>query len=85
MAPAMRWTKQLLRRLERFERQISSPEEQPAERPAPAIQAEVASALCTRCHRRLVRNPHQVRAGRVRARNALRDQRGRFLAITFSA
>jgi hypothetical protein len=27
-----------------------------------------------------VRNPHQVRAGRARARNAPRDERGRFLA-----
>jgi hypothetical protein len=26
----------------------------------------------------LVRNPHQVRAGRARARSAERDERGRF-------
>lgn len=78
----MRWTKHLLRRLERFERQISSPKQRPAEDPAPpTIQVGVAGALCARCRHALVRNPHQVRAGRARARNAPRDERGRFLAL----
>jgi hypothetical protein len=79
MAPAMRWTKRFLKRLTRSEPQASSPEERPAESPAPASQIGVAGALCTRCCRSLVRNPHQVRAGRARARNAPRDERGRFL------
>lgn len=37
-------------------------------------------ALCARCRRALRRNGHKVRAGRARARVALRDERGRFVA-----
>jgi len=80
MARTMRWTKRFLKRLALSEPQAPSPEERPAEHPAPAIQAGVAAALCTRCRRALVRNPHQVRAGRARARNAPRDERGQFVA-----
>lgn len=79
MGATMRWTKRLLRRLARLERPTSSPEEQPAEHPAVA---KHAGALCTRCRRTLARNPHQVRAGRARARGALRDEAGRFLSLS---
>src|SRR5438552_892956 len=82
MALAMRWTKRFLRRLALSEPQASNPEKQPAEHAAPAIQPGVAGVLCTRCRRALVRNPHQVRAGRARARNATRDERGRFVMAT---
>jgi hypothetical protein len=80
MVVAMRWAKRFLKRLGLSMRQASSLEEQPAERLAPALQVRVAGALCARCRRSLARNPHQVRAGRARARNATRDERGRFLA-----
>jgi len=80
MAPAMQWTKRFLKRLGLSEPPASSPEERPAEHPAPASQAGIAGALCARCRHALVRSPHQVRAGRARARNARRDERGRFLA-----
>ena len=79
MVLTMRWTKHLLRRLARFERQISSLEQRRAEDPALAKQPREARALCAQCRHALVRNPHQVRAGRARARNAPRDERGRFL------
>ncbi len=79
MTLTMRWAKLFLERLARAEPQSPSPEEQPAERPAPAKQVDVAGALCPRCRHALVRNPHQVRAGRARARSAERDERGRFL------
>jgi hypothetical protein len=79
MASAMRWTKRFLKRLGLSEPQAPNPEEPPAEHPALASQLGAAGALCTRCRRALVRNAHQVRAGRARARNAPRDEFGRFL------
>ncbi len=75
----MQWTKRFLKRLALSEPEAPNPEEPPAEEPAPATQVGTAGALCARCRRPLVRNPHQVRAGRARARNAPRDERGRFL------
>jgi len=75
----MQWTKRFLKRLALSEAQAPNPEEPPAEHPAPASPVAVAGALCARCSRALVRNPHQVRAGRARARNVRRDERGRFL------
>ena len=66
----MRWTKRFLKRFALSEPQAPSPEEQPAEHPAPASQLGAAGALCTRYRRALVRNPHQVRAGRARAQCA---------------
>jgi len=76
----MRWTKRFLKRLVLSDTQAPSPEERPAEHPALARQAGIGGALCARCRHALVRNPHQVRAGRARARSAARDERGRFLA-----
>ncbi len=75
----MRWTKRFLKRLALSEPKGPNPEERPAEQSAPALQKPVAGALCARCRRSLVRNPHQVRAGRARARKAPRDEHGRFL------
>ena len=80
MALAMQWTKRFLKRLVSSVRPTSSPEEQPAETVASGLRFDAAGALCTRCRRTLVRNPHQVRAGRARARKARRDEPGRFLA-----
>jgi hypothetical protein len=76
----MRWTKRLLKRLALSEPQAPSPEERPGERQALASQVGVTGALCTRCGALVRKNPHQVRAGRARARNAPRDERGRFEA-----
>ena len=76
----MPWTKRFLKRLAKSEPQAPSPEERPAENTAPARQLGAAGILCARCHHTLVRNSHQVRAGRARARNAPRDARGRFTA-----
>jgi hypothetical protein len=74
----MRWTKLFPKLPKRFA--LSEPQApNPEELPAPESQAAVAGALCARCRHALVRNPHQVRAGRARARNAARDERGRFL------
>jgi hypothetical protein len=79
----MRWTKRLRYRWPFLGGPLSSPEEQPAEATAlaasHAIQVESSTAVsCAHCHRAR-RNPHQVRAGRARARTAARDQRGRFM------
>ena len=79
----MRALRRFLKRLALSEPKAASPEERPAERPAPALQVGVNGALCTRCRRTVVINPHQVRAGRARARNAPRDERGRFLPQSF--
>lgn len=75
----MQWTKRLFKRLALS----SSPEERPAERQtlaagnsAHAVE-EVTGRLCAKC-RQATRNPHQVRAGRARARTAERDEQGRF-------
>jgi hypothetical protein len=84
-SPVMRWTKRFLKRLALSEPQAPSPEERPAERTALASQLGAAGALCTRCRRPLVRNPHQVRAGRARARNAPCDKLGRFLPRAFNS
>jgi hypothetical protein len=43
-----------------------------------ALALAAAIVRATRAHRG--RNPHQVRAGRARARAAIRDARGRFTA-----
>jgi hypothetical protein len=83
MALVMRWTKRFLKRLALSEPQAPNPEERPAEHPAPASHAGVAGALCARCRHALVRNPHQVRAGGARARNAPRDEFERFLTMRF--
>ena len=83
MSLAMRWTKRFLKHLALSESSAPSPEERPAEHLAPASQLGAAGALCTRCRRALVRNPHQVRASRARARNAFRDEFGRFLPRAF--
>jgi hypothetical protein len=80
MAATMRWTKRFLKRLGLSVPQAPSPEERPADSQALAIQVGAAGAVCTRCRHALVRNPHQVRAGRARARKALRDEHGRFLS-----
>lgn len=66
----MRW----FHRLGTLLRSPASPEEQPTEQIAPTPQA----FLCAQC-RRARRNPHQVRAGRARARTATRDSRGKFV------
>jgi len=79
MTLTMRWAKRFLKRLGLSDPQAPSPEEQPAETIASGLRFGGAGALCTRCRRTLVRNPHQVRAGRARARSAARDERGRFL------
>ncbi len=82
----MRWTERFLKRLVLSQPQASSSEQSPAataSAPAIALEAPIAGALCVRCRREiraLSRNPHRVRAGRARARNARRDERGRFLA-----
>ena len=86
----MRWTERFLKRLVLSEPQASSSEQPPAATvlaPAIALQAPIARALCVRCRREiraLSRNPHQVRAGRARARNAPRDAFGRFLPHAFN-
>jgi hypothetical protein len=80
MAVAMLWAKRFLKRLGFSDPQAPSPEEQPAEIIASGLRFGAAGSLCTRCRRTLVRNPHQVRAGRARARSAERDERGRFLS-----
>jgi len=80
MTLAMRWAKRFLKRLGFSEQGASSREEPPADGQAVAMQPRKAGALCSKCRRALVSNPHQVRAGRARARNAPRDGRGRFLA-----
>lgn len=54
---------------------LSSTEDVPAESRALSTNAQ----LCARCKRALRRNAFKVRAGRARARNARRDERGRFL------
>jgi hypothetical protein len=75
----MRWTKRFIKRLVLTEPQAPSPEERPAERQTLASQVGDAGAICVRCGALLRKNPHQVRAGRARSRNATRDERGRFL------
>jgi hypothetical protein len=75
----MRWTKRFLKRLALSEPHAPGPEERPAEHSAGSSQVAFSGALCTKCHALLRKNPHQVRAGRVRARNAPRDDRGRFI------
>jgi hypothetical protein len=80
MTIAMQWTKRFFKRLVLSEPQPSSPEGRPAEHETLAIQAGIGNVLCARCQHSMVRNPHQVRAGRARARKAARDTAGRFLA-----
>jgi hypothetical protein len=90
----MRWTKRLRYRWQFLNGLLSNPEEQPADAAAlaalHATQLESRTATrpvpCAHCHRTR-RNPHQVRAGRMRARSAARDERDRFIcqnAVTAS-
>jgi hypothetical protein len=74
----MRWPSGFFKRLALSESQTPSPEVRPAEYAAPASQLGAAGALWTRCRHALIRNPHQVRAGRARARDAPRHERARF-------
>jgi hypothetical protein len=67
MASVMRWPSDFFKRLALSECQTPSPEVRPAEYAAPASQLGAAGALWTRCRHALIRNPHQVRAGRARA------------------
>lgn len=59
-------------------RRVSCLEEQPAEVSALGKRIRDACAACAQCRRASVRNSHQVRAGRARARKAARDEAGRF-------
>jgi hypothetical protein len=76
----LRWTKRFAALLH-----LNANHTQPAE--VPSRDAEVPSSesvsvkreyLCAGCRAKR-KNPHQVRAGRARARNAPRDERGRYL------
>ena len=54
---------------------------QPAEVPSREGVRLQREYLCAGCRDKR-KNPHQVRAGRARARNAPRDERGRYLGHT---
>jgi len=76
----MRWAKRFLKHLGVSEPLTPNLEEQPADSQSVGTHPRKAGALCSRCRRTLVRNPHQVRVRRARARSVVRDGRGRFLA-----
>jgi len=80
MTLVMRWMRRVLKLLARLEHPSSDPEEQPSENPALTKPPRQAGALRARCGRAPVRNAHQVRVRRARARSAARDGRIRFLA-----
>ena len=83
----LRWTKRLAALL-RFHASQTQPAEEPSsEAEEPSSEAEAPSSEGVRCERQYLcagcrakrKNPQQVRAGRARARNARRDERGRYL------
>ncbi len=71
----MRWPKRLAKWLGSQASPIPPTETPNATAPTPQKRPYV----CVYCQRAR-KSPHQVRAGRARARNAPRDQRGRFLS-----
>jgi hypothetical protein len=84
--PVMRWTKRFLKRLALSEPQAPNPVERAASRTdSVSVTGWSRCALSTRCRRPLVRNPHQVRACRARARNAPRERLRRFLPRAFNS
>jgi hypothetical protein len=74
----MRWPNRLAMLLGSRSSPIQPTETPSASAREPAV-AQKRAYVCVYCQRTR-KSPHQVRAGRARARNAPRDERGRFIS-----